>query len=387
MKALLALAIVLLAGCATAQFPPPYVHNYWTTQAQAQVNSPIMNAAKQMTNNVKADTGLFRSLASFDNFTCYGTNVPAFTVDELTGTNRLALFLNTVNNRSVTISSNADISIGAGIYSGDGSGLTNLPVSGAAGIATLNGSGTNTTMRGLTNIGVFTLRDNPVGNNDIFLTNSSAALWVGAIGSQGSINAANFTANGGGGLFTGVGSGLSALNASQLTGGTVPDARLSANVALVTNVPKVLFSQYNFSNNIGTGETTTFTNTLPASMLGQAGQCIDIFISTINNAGAGVTRTIKVYLGTTVIYNGGGNNQAGSVTTEARIRVMRGGSATTGIVSGYQVDSGNNVKGTPTQSSENLGTALGLGVTLTGNTGTGDITNRITTVTWYPAGQ
>ena len=56
--------------------------------------------------------------------------------------------------------------------------------------------------------------------------------------------------------FTGNGSGLTALNASQLTSGSVPDARLSANVALRAGGNALTGNQTVMSGNVGIGTTT-----------------------------------------------------------------------------------------------------------------------------------
>jgi photosystem II stability/assembly factor-like uncharacterized protein len=57
------------------------------------------------------------------------------------------------------------------------------------------------------------------------------------------------------GTFSGNGAGLTALNASQLTSGTVTDARLSANVALL-NANQTFSGTNIFANNVGIGTTT-----------------------------------------------------------------------------------------------------------------------------------
>lgn len=108
---------ISLSAC--AQFPPPILHTFWTT------NNPPSNP---ITNNVNSDTVTARSLGSTGNAT-FQTSVAGapVTINDLTGTNNLMNVINLVNNRRMLVSSNADISIGAGIYSGDGSGLTNLP--------------------------------------------------------------------------------------------------------------------------------------------------------------------------------------------------------------------------------------------------------------------
>ncbi len=55
------------------------------------------------------------------------------------------------------------------------------------------------------------------------------------------------------GVFAGDGSGLTALNAASLTSGTVADARLSANVALLNRTPQNFAGINTFAGNVGIG--------------------------------------------------------------------------------------------------------------------------------------
>jgi hypothetical protein len=105
----------------------------WTTNsskiaAVTALGTVMTNSTGKLTNSIAADAGTFRSLASTDNFTAYssGHSTP-LTVDDFTGTNNLAEFINTVNGRTVLINSNADIHIGGGTFYGNAAGLTNVP--------------------------------------------------------------------------------------------------------------------------------------------------------------------------------------------------------------------------------------------------------------------
>jgi hypothetical protein len=121
-------AVTLSAGAATF-----YQFGRLTTNAEPFQANPIFNTMTA-SNAATADSMVARSISSTNNMTASSTGggVTPFTINLFSpGTNRLATIINTVNGRSVVINSNADISIGAGIYSGDGSGLTNLPSSGS----------------------------------------------------------------------------------------------------------------------------------------------------------------------------------------------------------------------------------------------------------------
>jgi hypothetical protein len=167
-------------------------------------------------------------------------------VDDFTGTNIIAEFVNAVNGRSVIISSNADITIGAGIYSGDGSGLTNLPSGGGGtGISTNGGSGHNNNLTNIftvdqTNQNSLTLLD-PNGLNGIRITNAAGAIYFTTpAGIICQIAAA--------------GQAITFLNANNLSSGNVPVA-----VATSGSVIQCLVSNYT-STFSGTNIAPTWSN-------------------------------------------------------------------------------------------------------------------------------
>jgi hypothetical protein len=106
--------------------------------------------------------------------------------------------------------------------------------------------------------------------------------------------------------FSGNGAGLTALNASQLTSGTMPDARLSPNVALLAGNQTFTGQNY-FLNGIGIGRTSPG---YPFEVL--AGQAVGRFITTNSVFGSVVvlqnqlTNVAAEYLGAVNFNNAGG---------------------------------------------------------------------------------
>lgn len=97
-----------------------------------------------------------------------------------------------------------------GVFTGNGSGLSAIAganVTGTVSTATTAGTVTTAAQPNITSVGTLT-----------------------SLGVNGTVTAVNFTANTG--VFTGNGSGLSALNASNLSTGTVPSARLTGSYAI-----------------------------------------------------------------------------------------------------------------------------------------------------------
>lgn len=90
-------------------------------------------------------------------------------------------------------------------------------------------------------------------------TITGAVTATGSTFTGGTFNSGTFTGSvtATGGSFTGTGSGLTSLNASNLSSGTVGDARLSSNVALLNRSPQTFSGAINsFSGNVGIGTTT-----------------------------------------------------------------------------------------------------------------------------------
>jgi hypothetical protein len=192
---------------------------------------------------------------------------------------------------------NGDVLIGGGLIingsvSGDGSGLTNIDgssVDGAA-ITAINAS----------NISSGTLSDSLLSTNVALLTGSQtfsgAKTFSGGLTiSGGDLNAgsANITTTGiiTGATIVGNGSGLTNLDADNIASGTVADARLSTNVALLSG-------SQTFSG------TKTFSNGLTISG------------GDVSAGSANITTTGQIS-GTTIIGNGSGltNIEADDIAT------------------------------------------------------------------------
>jgi hypothetical protein len=88
-----------------------------------------------------------------------------------------------------------------------------------------------------------------VANSATTATSANTGNAIVARDASGNFSANNVAAN----AFSGGGAGLTSLNASQLTGGTVPDARLGANVALRNGGNTFTGNQLISSGNVGIG--------------------------------------------------------------------------------------------------------------------------------------
>lgn len=153
-----------------------------------------------------------------------------------------------------------------------------------------------------------------------------------------SIAAANFY---GGNLF-GNGSGLTALNGSQVTTGTVPDARLSGNVALLNGNPQTFTGSNIFSGGLSNSaqtslNTLTVGSTANFTTISNLGGAAGIGPAT-GNDGFNVNRnetntgTLNVIGGGLISGNGGGltnlwGNGVPVITTNAVGNLGSGGTA------------------------------------------------------------
>ena len=122
-----------------------------------------------------------------------------------------------------------------------------------------------------------------------FQGGSFSGSWVEAGEINGSvISAGSFM----GGTFYGNGSGLNSLNASNLVSGTVPDSRLSGNVALLNGSPTF------------TGNVTAATNLAGARLLAGSGHTLN---GSYNSIAGGINSTIETNTSNSTIAGGDGN--------------------------------------------------------------------------------
>jgi hypothetical protein len=164
--------------------------------------------------------------------------------------NTLTLLMNTADtNRPI---------VGAAFH-GDGSGLTNLSLSPGANVALLN---TNQTFTGVNNFNnaANSYSGNFTGDGSGLTSLTAANVSAGTLadarlsGNVALLNASQtfsgvVTVTNAGNSFVGNGEGLTSLSAGNITSGTVADARLSANVALL--YASQTFTGVETFNNVG----------------------------------------------------------------------------------------------------------------------------------------
>ncbi len=120
--------------------------------------------------------------------------------------------------------------------------------------------------------------------------NANSTLVVGGqLSASGGIVTTNTSINAGTGIITGNGSGLTTLNASNLSSGTVSDVRLSSNVALLDRADQT-FTSRNVFTGAGNGTTTggllyqNATNSLTAFQIQNSLGTSNLLIAdTVNN--------------------------------------------------------------------------------------------------------
>ena len=199
-------------------------------------------------------------------------------------------------------------------FSGSGSGITDLPSSALAANPIFNGTdtfagvviATNTanqlggtftgTLSG--NMGNFTAGNlsvlNLMASGTLYANLSSGWVTAGEINSS-VVTSSSFIGNGGnfyGGNFYGNGAGLNSLNASNLVSGTVPDSRLSGNVALLNTSPT-------FS-----GSVTAASNLAGARLLVGSGHTLN---GSYNSIAGGINSTIQAGTYNSTIAGGDGH--------------------------------------------------------------------------------
>ena len=266
-----------------------------------------------------------------------------------------------------------------------GSGATGDIVVLGVGGGNLNSSGSNITLYGATGVGL-RLGANGSMTNGIQISTAGVVTTAGNLNVGGTVTAVNFTANTG--VFAGSGANLTTLNASNISSGTLAQARLAnASVTLgstaltlgstVTTVAGL--SSVTSTTFVGalTGAATSATSATTAGTVTTAAQpnitstgtLTGVTVSGTSTLGSGATGDIVV-LGAEGKLNNSGTNISLYGNTGAGLRLGANGSMTNGIqisTAGVVTTTGNlSVGGTLTTTSITTGANSTAG-TITGN--------------------
>lgn len=159
-------------------------------------------------------------------------------------------------------------------------------------------------------------------------TITGAVTAMGSTFTGGTFNSGTFTGSvtATGGSFTGTGSGLTSLNASNLSSGTVGDVRLSSNVALLNRSPQTFSGAINsFSGNVGIGTAT------PGERLTVVGSG--------NTSATSALGVFNLGLGTLFSVRNDGNVGIGTTSPTQKLDVAGSALVGTGDNSAFVVDS------------------------------------------------
>ena len=195
------------------------------------------------------------------------TNAPALNGSAITNLNAAQLAAGTVplaQLPAVVLTNNASAVALTGTFTGNGAGLTNIPF-GALPAVPLTNNQSGVTFKGLTTVSNLSVAatnfvnylvvTNPPALNGSAITNLNASQLAAGTVPLGQLPSALVTNNETGvtltGTFSGGGGGLTNLNTANLTG-TIADARLSANVALL-NANQSFTGTNLFSQRVGIG--------------------------------------------------------------------------------------------------------------------------------------
>jgi hypothetical protein len=305
-------------------------------------------------------------VANNANYSNYAGNVTIAAQPNITSTGTLT---------SVTVSGVATL----------GSGVTGDVVTFGVGGGNLNSSGSNITLYGATGVGL-RLGANGSMTNGIQISTAGVVTTAGNLNVGGTVTAVNFTANTG--VFAGSGANLTTLNASNISSGTLAQARLAnASVTLgstaltlgstVTTVAGL--SSVTSTTFVGalTGAATSATSATTAGTVTTAAQpnitstgtLTGVTVSGTSTLGSGATGDIVV-LGAEGKLNNSGTNISLYGNTGAGLRLGANGSMTNGIqisTAGVVTTTGNlSVGGTLTTTSITTGANSTAG-TITGN--------------------
>jgi trimeric autotransporter adhesin len=340
----------------------------------------VITATDVNATNVSATTGTFTNISGNG---ATVTNINASNIASGTINNAFTTG-NSANSASTLVLRDANGSFGANIisasFSGDGSAITGINASSissgtianarttadsansastivsrdsggnfSANTITANVAGSGS---GLTNINASNITSGTIGNVYTTANSSNGASTIVLRDAGGAFAAGSIT----GTLFTGNGSAITNINASAITTGTLDNARTNATSANGASTLVVRDANGSFAGNVITGTTGTFTN-----ITGNASALTDINASNVTSgtlSNARTTATSSNTANTIVLRGASGEFSAGSITADS---ISGNGVALTAI------NASNITSGT-------LGTARVSG-SYTGITGVGTLTD------------
>jgi trimeric autotransporter adhesin len=339
----------------------------------------VITATDVNATNVSATTGTFTNISGNG---ATVTNINASNITSGTINNAFTTG-NSANSASTLVLRDANGSFGANVisasFSGDGSAITGINASsissgtianarttadsanGASTIVSRDSGGNfsaNTITAnvagsgsGLTNINASNITSGTIGNVYTTANSSNGASTIVLRDAGGAFAAGSIT----GTLFTGNGSAITNINASAITTGTLDNARTNATSANGASTLVVRDANGSFAGNVITGTTGTFTN-----ITGNASALTDINASNVTSGTLSNARTTAATANgaSTIVLRGtSGEFSAGAITADS---ISGNGIALTAI------NASNIASGT-------LGTARVSG-SYTGITGVGTLT-------------
>jgi trimeric autotransporter adhesin len=347
--------------------------------ANGSFTANVITATDVNATNVSATTGTFTNISGNG---ATVTNINASNITSGTINNAFTTG-NSANSASTLVLRDANGSFGANIisasFSGDGSAITGINASSissgtianarttaasansastivsrdsggnfSANTITANVAGSGS---GLTNINASNITSGTIGNVYTTANSSNGASTIVLRDAGGAFAAGSIT----GTLFTGNGSAITNINASAITTGTLDNARTNATSANGASTLVVRDANGSFAGNVITGTTGTFTN-----ISGNASALTDINASNVTSGTLSNARTTAATANgaSTIVLRGtSGEFSAGAITADS---ISGNGIALTAI------NASNIASGT-------LGTARVSG-SYTGITGVGTLT-------------
>jgi trimeric autotransporter adhesin len=307
--------------------------------ADGSFTANVITATDVNATNVSATTGTFTNISGNG---ATVTNINASNITSGTINNAFTTG-NSANSASTLVLRDANGSFGANIisasFSGDGSAITGINASsissgtianarttadsanGASTIVSRDSGGNfsaNTITAnvagsgsGLTNINASNITSGTIGNVYTTANSSNGASTIVLRDAGGAFAAGSIT----GTLFTGNGSAITAINASAITTGTLDNARTNATSANGASTLVVRDANGSFAGNVITGTTGTFTSVSGNGVALTGINASNIASGTIANART--TGTASATADTLVLRDGNGSFSANVITANS----------------------------------------------------------------------